>query len=66
LNLEIYNTAIQNAEFTIYDLQGRQVLHKVFDHDSKTINLDQIESGLYIYEIGNEGKILRDKLIIQK
>jgi hypothetical protein len=51
--------------FTIYDLTGRVVKSGVFTHGT-TINIESLQSGVYIFDIRNESVSRQNKLVIEK
>lgn len=60
------NQLIQNAVLSIYDLTGRLIFNKTLEGNYEKINLSDIPTNVYLYEIKNQNNILvTDKLFIK-
>ena len=58
----------ENSSVNIFDINGRLVLHKKIIHSGftvKKINIDELDSGIYIVSLINGDKLINKKLIIQ-
>ncbi|WP_394353045.1 T9SS type A sorting domain-containing protein [Flavobacterium inviolabile] len=42
---------ISNASVTVFDMNGRQVLRQNLHNEESSINVDQFEAGVYIFNI---------------
>ena len=59
-----FSLAHNNSKFIIeiYDIQGRRILSKsVTNHE--TINLEHLDTGVYVYSINVDGSIIKGKII---
>jgi len=61
LNIDLSND-IQQAEFKLFDLQGRLLVTQNIGSDKK-INLEKLAGGIYLYQITTEKGIYQGKLI---
>ncbi len=59
------NATGENAEIIVQDITGRLIAKKSCSTSDRIINLpiDQLQAGMYFYEIRSEGKVARDKFI---
>ena len=55
-----------NLDFQLYDLQGKNLIHKRLNGSNHTISVEQLPPGMYLYTIMRNQSILeRSRLIIQ-
>jgi hypothetical protein len=54
----------QTAEITVYDLLGNKVHHSFIEAGQSTVNLEQLNAGVYIYKLkqGNNEQVQKIKL----
>jgi hypothetical protein len=58
------NQSIENASIKVFDLNGRMVHQsKVYNLESKTLDLNNVPSGIYLFNIENEGYNYSQKII---
>ena len=57
-----FSDAYQKIEIQLYDIQGRIVLQK-YIKNGENINIEHLETGIYVYSLNIEGKTQRGKLI---
>lgn len=55
---------IFGADFTLYDMQGRTLLHKQIQN-RESLNLENLKAGLYLYTLKTERKQQNGKLILK-
>jgi hypothetical protein len=66
INIEIYGQETQDILIKLIDLNGKNLITKSVKNQSKvTLNISEIETGLYILEIVYEDIIQRFKIILQ-
>lgn len=59
------NSSPKNFKFTMYDLNGKVIIDKLFDQRIENITIDHnIQSGIYLYEIRDDSTTYTGKLII--
>jgi endonuclease I len=59
------NTASLGTQYSIYDISGRKVMQNSFKASEKSINVSNLESGVYILELVASEKRITKKLVIQ-
>ena len=60
-----HNSSTSNFKFTMFDLNGKVVINKLFDQILGNVTIDhKIKSGIYLYEINGNGLKHTGKLII--
>ena len=62
------NQVYENSSIKIFDANGRLVIDKKIVHSGftvKNINIDELDSGIYIVSLINGDEIIKKKLIIQ-
>jgi hypothetical protein len=52
-----------NVTFSLYDLQGRLQIKQMLKAEESTISLSNLPQGLYLYEINQDGKVSRGKIV---
>ena len=66
LNINFPNSFSDPFDVNIYDLNGKLVFNQQLFNLKNTINLNDLKSGFYTYNITNKTSILKeDKLIIE-
>lgn len=70
LTIELNTIGHKVINVSVVDLLGKKVLENTFTFNQglarKTINLDQLNNGLYLIRLQSEGKIYTEKLVIDK
>ncbi len=70
LTIELNTYGQKRINVSIMDLLGKTVLENTFTFNQglakKTINLDQLNNGLYLIRLQSEGKVYTEKLVIDK
>ncbi len=56
--LTVKSDNIEQLEFKLYDITSRKLLSKTFNNSAK-INLDQLTTGVYLYEVENKDGVLK-------
>lgn len=57
---------IENAEIIIYDIVGREILKSRITKQITTLETDSLHSGIYLYKVFNDNKVIQSgKLISQ-
>lgn len=62
LNISINNG--ESSEISIYNITSRRLLHENFT-SSISLNIESLAKGVYIYEIRNNGKIVKNGKVIK-
>ncbi|MEQ8519417.1 MAG: T9SS type A sorting domain-containing protein [Cytophagales bacterium] len=65
LNISIPNFSFQTFNVQLFDLQGNLRIRTQITKESQTLDVSDLKSGMYIYEIESEGQFYRNKLIIE-
>ena len=65
LTVKNASPSIQSFTFKLYDLQGNLQKQSQINQASQKLDVSDLESGMYIYEIESEGQFYCDKLIIE-
>ncbi len=65
IKITISDFSFQVLSFKIFDIQGNLIKQTEINQSSQTIDVSDLKSGMYIYEIESEGRFHRDKLIIE-
>lgn len=55
----------QQLEFKLYDITSRKLLSKTFNNSTK-INLDQLTTGVYLYEIENKDGVIKKGKVVKE
>ena len=64
--IKIQTSQSYNSEITIFDILGKQ-LKGINSNDSESqINISDLNNGVYIIKIVNEGRIFNQKIVIQR
>ena len=64
--LRFEKEAIQNGEFQLYDLQGKQVRRYEFSGNELSIERGDLQSGMYLFEVQADGVLVGNgKLVIK-
>lgn len=65
LNISLKDTAMNNLDVTIYDIQGRQVMRNILSKGTfvDQIDISNLTSGVYIVELSQDGYKASMKLI---
>jgi hypothetical protein len=71
VSLELLPAHAGNLQIHVYDLNGKRVVareEKVAEHEIATfiLDLNQLTPGMFLLELINEGKMSRQKLVIEK
>jgi len=66
VNVNINNKNITKFKLNIYNLMGTLVITKRFRHNYNQINIENLNSGVYIIEVNINGSVKKQKLIIEK
>jgi len=54
----LYVQGNKNNEFVLYDLTGREVVHKTINESAITVNTSSLNSGIYFYRFLKSGAII--------
>jgi len=66
INLMINSATPDNLSFTIYDLIGKEVLREKILSEYQSINIKEIQSGLYLFQLKNSNNVFAaGKIIVQ-
>lgn len=65
LNIQFKNISLNYITFKIFDLQGNLHKQSRINQASQKLDVSDLESGMYIFEIESEGQFHRDKLLIE-
>ncbi|WNJ18643.1 T9SS type A sorting domain-containing protein [Pontibacter sp. G13] len=65
LNLDLGHTFDQQAELSIFDLQGRKVWQQAISPQAPRLNVGHLPAGVYQIEIALDGDIRSGKLVIE-
>ncbi|MEN0045628.1 MAG: T9SS type A sorting domain-containing protein [Bacteroidota bacterium] len=57
--------ALNNARILLFSLDGRLVRQDIFADTSKVINVSDLDAGMYLLRIVNDGKVATKKLLIK-
>ena len=64
LNIQLKNCNTKNLRFSVFDLSGRKCLEKSLNNSfSQTIDIQQLESGIYQYQIEGSGFLKKDRFV---
>jgi len=55
----------QQLEFKLYDITSRKILSKTFNNSTK-INLDQLTTGVYLYEVENKDGVMKKGKVVKE
>lgn len=55
----------QQLEFKLYDITSRKILSKTFNNSTK-INLDQLTTGVYLYEVENKNGLMKKGKVVKE
>ena len=67
LNL-IYDNSSDNTELNIFDITGKNVFNKLFEGNGfqlRSINLPNLNNGIYIVSLCSKGSVLQKKLVVR-
>mgnify|MGYP001159667402 FL=1 len=67
LNL-IYDNSSDNTELNIFDITGKNVFNKLFEGNGfqiRSINLPNLNNGIYIVSLSSKGSVLQKKLVVR-
>jgi len=53
----------QNVMMTLYDVRGKKLLSTLIDQNTQTINIEQLQTGLYFAELRVKGETITKKII---
>lgn len=66
LNIEISTNLVSNTSLLIYDALGKIVVNQVLLNEINTININDLDNGIYVYKILDKSNIIKiGKLIKQ-
>ena len=56
---------LNNAEVFVYSMTGKEIYHSTIDNDNYTINLNNVQKGVYFVKVTSDNKSYTSKLIIK-
>ncbi len=62
----LYVQGNKNNEFVLYDLTGREVVHKTINESAITVNTSSLNSGIYFYRFLKSGAIIESGKWVKK
>ena len=65
LNLNVLQSLENNMTLTIYSMDGKEIITKEIDQDVTTLNLNLLESSIYIINITTQNSIYSKKIVLR-
>lgn len=66
VNITLPQFLEQNAKLTLFDIQGRNILSKNVSQTEEVLNIENLQSGVYLLNIVNGNSKLTKKIILNK
>lgn len=66
LNINLNTLLEGETMYTIYDIQGRKIMHKSSNNTSETLNIENFSNGVYMLSIENGNNKTTKKILLSK
>ena len=66
LNIHLNGNLDGKTTLTLFDIQGRNILTKQASSDSETLNIDNLQNGVYLLSIENGNQKATKKIVLSK